>query len=172
MVNFVARSGYLIFTFIHIFTKGSNKWDTELENMVGYTWMPLLQKRRPYVEYQTIPTAANQTLSYFSMQLLGLRKEHEARSDMHRQSEAYLYCQLPASHCIHKEQVYIKNRCLGSGHLYKKITDPVKFHPSQPEPVIPKLTPLSESTALDHTIMDHWLFDINTALLYSMPLLL
>lgn len=65
---------HLLFTFNHISCDSSKKKEVNVENCVGYSWIPLLHKGRLNVDMQTLPVAANLPAGYLSVQPLGLGK--------------------------------------------------------------------------------------------------
>ncbi|KAF5297752.1 hypothetical protein FQR65_LT09926 [Abscondita terminalis] len=65
---------HLLFTFYHISCDISKKRDNCIENCVGYTWFPLLQKGKLCVDLQSIPVAAHLPTGYLSIHPFGLGK--------------------------------------------------------------------------------------------------
>ncbi|XP_022919235.2 dedicator of cytokinesis protein 9 [Onthophagus taurus] len=65
---------HLLFTFYHISCDIAKKKDNGVESIVGYAWLPLLQKGKLNVEIQHIPVAAQLLPGYLSIHPFGLGK--------------------------------------------------------------------------------------------------
>ncbi|KAH8009107.1 hypothetical protein HPB51_010297 [Rhipicephalus microplus] len=68
---------HLLFTFYHVscdIAKGAKRKEGPIESIVGYSWLPLLNKGRLNIEEDMLPVAANLPPGYLSYKPLGLGK--------------------------------------------------------------------------------------------------
>ncbi|KAL3207344.1 hypothetical protein MRX96_039707 [Rhipicephalus microplus] len=68
---------HLLFTFYHVscdVAKGAKRKEGPIESIVGYSWLPLLNKGRLNIEEDMLPVAANLPPGYLSYKPLGLGK--------------------------------------------------------------------------------------------------
>ncbi|XP_077554524.1 dedicator of cytokinesis protein Ziz isoform X3 [Haemaphysalis longicornis] len=68
---------HLLFTFYHVscdIAKGTKRKEGPVESIVGYSWLPLLNKGRLNIEEDMLPVASNLPPGYLSYKPLGLGK--------------------------------------------------------------------------------------------------
>ncbi|GFQ85822.1 dedicator of cytokinesis protein 9 [Trichonephila clavata] len=68
---------HILFTFHHISCeqpKSSKRRDVPVANIVGYSWLPLLNKGRLFIDDQNLPVSVNLPPGYLSCKPLGLGK--------------------------------------------------------------------------------------------------